>query len=172
MHRYVIYKRNSGDRIDYQFFVAARSSPRAMKRRNNDRYEHVATVKIPPGHQKQLEAMGLFDREYYSFGNIEYAIRQTPRIKLASSEVYFPKPTGVDKRGDLPGLGYLLEYFCTRDLKECEGVTHVSSSLKPDIPRQKQLQRAGLPIRDYRGIEDWIQKIGAAAATRISSSTQ
>lgn len=84
-------------------------------------------------------------------GVIEYNVSG----KIANVYHYYPKG---ESGGGVKGLGYLLEAICTKHLQK-DGITHVIQGGSIRYPRQKQLEKVGLPLREEVPINEWLRKI-------------
>lgn len=98
------------------------------------------------------------------FGFIHYDLNLFPdkARKIAAAANYYPKAflENVEARG----LGYFLEAACVAHLKKA-GVTHVSTSYGPELPRIRQLKKVGLPIQKPVEINAWLKAMAKGIQT-------
>lgn len=99
-------------------------------------------------------------KKHVELGHIIYKVEG----KMATSAYYDPFDH-VDLSGGK--LGYLLEWLAVRHLKT-HGITRVSTTDTPDVPRIAQLRAVGLPVGEPVEISLWLEGMlrGTRAAAR------
>ena len=127
----------------------------------------IAVMKVHPMHLNEMNRFMSSALHYEPpfFGHINYKVKGT----TAKSPNYSPKKRllealrlGNDRTA--PGLGFLLEEFCTRHLKT-RGITHIFSD--PQSKRIGQLKSVGLPMRAEVPVDLWIAGMRQGFLRRI-----
>ena len=110
----------------------------------------VHLIRIRPEHNGRIRIVkGDYGRYNSVMGEIIY---EEGANGCWMTSAYSPKAW---VRGAAKRLGYFLEILATEHLKSL-GVTHISTSSAPELPRIKQLEAAGLPIKIRMPIGEWI----------------